>query len=103
MGKILKKARLSIRNKRACMNRLIRVEEAKVACQKRSEWRFAISAYPFGRCIHNHMLMIYIYIIAGATSLSMNICTCVHGHTKITALQNRYSYNIDLLQILLVG
>jgi hypothetical protein len=47
IGNLLKRGQIkSTRNRRACMNRLISVEEAQVVCQDRGKWRSVISAYP---------------------------------------------------------
>ena len=39
----------STRNRRACMKRLMKVEEAKDVCQDRGKWREVVSAYPVGK------------------------------------------------------
>ncbi|KAG7312683.1 hypothetical protein JYU34_001045 [Plutella xylostella] len=50
IGDILKKSQIrSFRNRRACMKRLMNVEEAKEVCQDRGTWRSIVSAYPSGR------------------------------------------------------
>jgi hypothetical protein len=47
IGNLLKRGQIkSTRNRRACMNRLMSVEEAQVVCQDRGKWRSVISAYP---------------------------------------------------------
>lgn len=49
IGSILKKGQIKCtRNRRACMKRLMTVEEAKEVCQDRSRWRSIVSAYPNG-------------------------------------------------------
>ncbi|CAD0206332.1 unnamed protein product [Chrysodeixis includens] len=50
IGKILKKGQVrSTLNRRACMKRLMSVDEAKVVCQDRSKWKDVSSAYPQGK------------------------------------------------------
>ena len=50
IGDVLKKGQIkSTRNRRACMKRLMNVEEAKEVCLNRSIWRSIVSAYPNGR------------------------------------------------------
>ncbi|KAG7296450.1 hypothetical protein JYU34_020192 [Plutella xylostella] len=50
IGDILKKSQIrSYRNRRACMKRLMNVEEAIEVCQDRGTWRSIVSAYPSGR------------------------------------------------------
>ena len=39
----------STRNRRACMKRLMNVDEAKEVCQDRSKWNKVVSAYPCGK------------------------------------------------------
>ncbi|CAH1645106.1 unnamed protein product [Spodoptera littoralis] len=50
IGDILKKGQIkSTLNRRACMKRLMTVNEAKEVCKNRSNWRSLVSAYPHGR------------------------------------------------------
>lgn len=50
IGDILKKGQIkSTRNRRACMKRLMNVEEAKEVCKDRSKWKSVVSAYPCGK------------------------------------------------------
>ena len=47
---ILKKGQVkSTLNRRACMKRLMNVEEARGVCQDRSKWNDVVSAYPYGK------------------------------------------------------
>lgn len=47
---IIKKAGVrSDKNRRACMNRLMDMNEAKEVCKDRSRWRSIVSAYPHGK------------------------------------------------------
>lgn len=47
---VLRKGQVrSTHNRRACMKRLMTVEEAKEVCQDRSKWQEVVSAYPNGR------------------------------------------------------
>ena len=49
IGDVLRKGNVrSTRNRRACMNRIMNVEEAKEVCKDRSLWRSVLSAYPSG-------------------------------------------------------
>ncbi|KAI5644163.1 reverse transcriptase (RNA-dependent DNA polymerase) domain-containing protein [Phthorimaea operculella] len=50
IGDVLKKGQVkSTLNRRACMKRLMNVEEAKEVCQDRSKWKDVVSAYPSGK------------------------------------------------------
>ncbi|KAI5639199.1 reverse transcriptase (RNA-dependent DNA polymerase) domain-containing protein [Phthorimaea operculella] len=50
IGDVLKKGQVkSTLNRRACMKRLMNVEEAKQVCQDRSKWKEVVSAYPYGK------------------------------------------------------
>ncbi|KAJ2951368.1 hypothetical protein O0L34_g13509 [Tuta absoluta] len=50
IGDVLKKGQVkSTLNRRACMKRLMNVEEAKEVCQDRSKWKEVVSAYPSGK------------------------------------------------------
>ena len=47
---IIKKAGVrSDKNRRACMKRLMDMNEAKEVCKDRSRWRSIVSAYPHGK------------------------------------------------------
>ncbi|KAI5642326.1 reverse transcriptase (RNA-dependent DNA polymerase) domain-containing protein [Phthorimaea operculella] len=50
IGDVLKKGQVkSTLNRRACMKRLMNVEEAKEVCQDRSKWKDVVSAYLSGK------------------------------------------------------
>jgi hypothetical protein len=52
IGEVLEKGQdKSIRNRRACMRNLMKVQEAKgvCVCKDRSKWKEMISAYPNGK------------------------------------------------------
>ncbi|KAI5635653.1 reverse transcriptase (RNA-dependent DNA polymerase) domain-containing protein [Phthorimaea operculella] len=50
IGDVLKKGQVkSTLNRRACMKRLMNVEEAKQVCHDRSKWKEVVSAYPYGK------------------------------------------------------
>jgi hypothetical protein len=50
IGEVLEKGQVkSIRNRRACMRNLVKVQEAKCVCKDRNKWKEVISAYPNGK------------------------------------------------------
>ena len=50
IGDVLRKGQIkSTLNQRACMKRLMNVEEAKEVCKDRSKWKDVVSAYPSGK------------------------------------------------------
>ncbi|KAI5642761.1 hypothetical protein NE865_05287 [Phthorimaea operculella] len=50
IGDVLKKVQVkSTLNRRACMKKMMNVEEAKEVCQDRSKWKDVVSAYPSGK------------------------------------------------------
>ncbi|XP_049870886.1 uncharacterized protein LOC126370141 [Pectinophora gossypiella] len=50
IGDVLRKGSIrSTLNRRACMKRLMNVEEAREVCQDRSKWNSIVSAYPGGK------------------------------------------------------
>ena len=47
---VLKKGQVkSTLNRRACMKRIMNVDEAKEVCKDRSKWKEVVSAYPYGK------------------------------------------------------